>query len=54
MDQMNLRWIRTTHDTEFPEDQPEEQSVPTVCEGFCIQIKSKSKTKKKGTCWLFT
>ena len=59
-------WVRISHGsnkfvmdsnnnvTEVPEDQLEEQSVTTGCEGFCMPIKGKSKTTKKGTCWLFT
>ena len=53
-------WVRISHgsnkfvmdsnnnDTEVPEDQPEEQALPTGCEGFCIPIKGKSKTHKAG------
>ena len=59
-------WVRISHgsnkfvmdsnnnDTEVPQDQPEETSVTTECEGFCMPIKGKSKTTKKKTCWLFT
>ena len=36
------------NDTEVPEDQPEEPSVTTECEGFCMPNKDKSKTAKKG------
>ena len=55
-------WVRISHgsnkfvmdsnnnDTEVPEDLLEEQSVTTECEGFCMPIKGKSKTAKKGTC----
>ena len=42
------------NDTEVPEDQSEEQALQTECEEFCIPIKDKSKTTKKGTCWLFS
>ena len=41
------------NDTEIPEDQLEEQAFTTVCKRFCGPIKGKSKTTKKGTCWLF-
>ena len=38
------------NDTEVPEDQPEEQALQLNVKGFCIPIKGKSKTTKKGTC----
>ena len=59
-------WVRISHgsnkfvmdsnnnDTEVPEDQPEEQALQLNVKDFCIPIKGKSKTTKKGTCWLFT
>ena len=55
-------WVRISHgsnkcvidsnnnDTEIPEDLPEEQSVTTESEGFCMPIKGKSKTAKKRAC----
>ena len=58
-------WVRISHgsnkfvmdsnnnDTEVPEDQPEEQALQLNVKDFCIPIKGKSKTTKKGTCWLF-
>ena len=59
-------WVRISHgsnkfvldsnnnDTEIPEDQPEEQALQLNVKGFCMPIKGKSKTAKKGTFWLFT
>ena len=59
-------WVRISHgsnkfvidsnnnDTEIPEDLPEERAVQLKVEEFACQPKAKSKTTKKGTCWLFT
>ena len=59
-------WVRISHgsnkfvidsnnnNTESPEDLPEEQALQLNVKDFCIPIKGKSKTTKKGTCWLFT
>ena len=41
------------NDTEVPEDQLEEQALQLNVKDFA-PIKEKSKTAKKGTCWLFT
>ena len=40
------------NDTEVPEDQPEEQALQLNVKDFCIPIKGKSQTTKKGTCQL--
>ena len=42
------------NDTEVPEDQPEEQALQLNVKDFAYRSKGKSKTAKKGTCWLFT
>ena len=42
------------NDTDVPEDQPEQQALQLNVKDFALPIKSKSKTAKKGTCWLFT
>ena len=42
------------NDTEVPEDQPEEQALQLNVKDFAYRSKAKSKTTKKGTCWLFT
>ena len=47
---MNLN----NHETEVPEDQPEEQALQLNVKDFCMPIKGKSKTTKKRTCRLFT
>ena len=43
----------SNNDTEVPEDQLEEQALQLDAKGFCLPIKGKSKTTKKGTCQLF-
>ena len=42
------------NETEVPEDQLEEQALKLSAKYFCMPIEGKSKTTKKGTCWLFT
>ena len=54
-------WVRISHGSNkfvmdsnnndtVPEDQPEEHALQLDAEGFCMPIKGKSKTTKKGTC----
>ena len=44
----------SNNDTEVPEDQLEEQALQLNVKDFACPSKAKSKTAKKGTCWLFT
>ena len=46
MDQINLRWIRTTT-TQVPEDQLEEQALHLNAEEFVSQPKAKAKPQRK-------
>ena len=54
----NFSWINkfvmNLNNNEIPENQLEEYALKLSAKDFCMPIEGKSKTTKKGSCWLFT